>query len=1376
MHSGPVLTDHDFASVVKMNKLDIERTWIAAVQRHVPAARDESVSFIRDHIPQILNRLIDVFGDGDTRQDFVKGMTIARSHGFQRSLSPDYNLSNLAQEFALLRETILDFSDKVGTLSSATLRLFSRFIEGVLLNASEQFLAPILESSSPMLLTQDSVLAEASRIAGAMAPEQMKFLEGHKYALDIALSNAPLSKLIGMATNELEMVLGNAAAVNLSYIDRGTVKNFAPSLPEDFTTALGAAAAKLNASDPSSKARQLSEADTQKFGDLARNHGFASTFVTIVPTSKADTFVISTICYPDAHTLTVDEQTFINLIHGSLGVVIDRNVERLDRDSAEAKLKRSSDELTTMLKSIGDGVISVSAKPGNPVLFMNRVAEALTGYSLEEALGKPLLDVFHIINKTTRTAAKNPVEAVLSTQTVQLLDKDTLLIAKDGTELEIDDSAAPIQDDRGTITGVVLVFRDVTEHKILEDMTSRAQRDVALEKQKLLYLVDNAIAGMCIFSGPEHIFEYVNDEYVKVIGSRDYLGQKVRGVVPEAIDQGLIEILDTVYQTGQPYVGREFKAYFSPPKGAKREGFFDFVFQPLKEGDKIVGTTVMFIEVTEKVGARVESENQKKWLYSVLDALPVSLILTDPKVNRIKFVNKTGLEMFPIHLSNTLPGERHGAGKVNFYDAHDALVPRDEIPSERACRGESLNGEEYRVEVEDKEFHVATYTRTIPAAYGHDDEALLLMLDISERKKAEIETRARDAIFQATFTHSSVGLALTDLNGRFQEVNHSFEKVAGRFVQDLKAFSVLDITHVDDVMQKRMELDRLINGEVSSFQIEKRYVQPDKNEVWVKDSVSLNRDANGKPTNIILVTEDISNQRKYEENLQRSERRFRTLADAMPQIVWTARPDGVLDYFNLRASGYLGHSQPERWLDGLHTDDVPRVLPVWMHCLETGDDYQVEFRILRDGDQTYRWHLVRAHAVYSNAGAIERWYGTCTDISDSKELAREKEDAYRAAELANTAKSVFLANMSHEIRTPLGAIMGFVELLKDEDLSRDDTHSYLGVIERNSTQLLRIIDDILDLSKVEAGKMLIENINFSLLEVLAEFSSLMGFKARESGIDFKVMTETEIPDPVNSDPTRMRQILNNVVGNAIKFTRKGSVELCVRYEAEILTFRVKDSGRGISPEQAAELFQPFSQADVSTTRKFGGTGLGLVLTKKLCETMGGDFWLEESELGKGSTFIAHLRVAITKDSKMIRGSEFGFTTVPARSRAAANRLLEAMRVLVVEDSPDNQLLLRVLLTRAGATVVMASDGAEGVKKALSEEFDVVVMDVQMPRMDGYAAVMDLRAKGFTKPVIALTAHAMKEERERCLAAGYTDFLSKPIDQTALINMITELRV
>lgn len=413
------------------------------------------------------------------------------------------------------------------------------------------------------------------------------------------------------------------------------------------------------------------------------------------------------------------------------------------------------------------------------------------------------------------------------------------------------------------------------------------------------------------------------------------------------------------------------------------------------------------------------------------------------------------------------------------------------------------------------------------------------------------------------------------------------------------------------------------------------------------------------------------------------------------------------------------------------------------------------------------------HSFIDNS--IQKGAVRYTEIETDRQTdLMEIEAAKNEAERSNEAKSSFLANMSHEIRTPLGAIMGFVGLLHDPGLSQSEILNYLSIIDRNSHHLLRIIDDILDLTKVESGKMTIEKVEFPLIEFLAEFSSIMAFKAQENGISFELRAETLLPEFVIADPTRLRQILSNIVGNAIKFTEKGKVEITVVFDNQCLKFQVRDTGRGISLEQRPKLFQVFSQADSSTTRKFGGTGLGLVLTKKLCQALGGDFYLIESEIGHGSIFEACVPVAIQADTKILPLRKIEVAPISHLDITKHLVDLRGCQILVVEDSPDNQMLMQMILTKMGAKITLANDGVEGVNFALAHHYDVILMDIQMPNLDGHEAVRLLRLKGHTGPIVALTAHAMKEERERAFASGFSHFLSKPIDRKNLTDLLVEL--
>ncbi len=442
----------------------------------------------------------------------------------------------------------------------------------------------------------------------------------------------------------------------------------------------------------------------------------------------------------------------------------------------------------------------------------------------------------------------------------------------------------------------------------------------------------------------------------------------------------------------------------------------------------------------------------------------------------------------------------------------------------------------------------------------------------------------------------------------------------------------------------------------------------------------------------------------------------------------------------------------------------------------TAKDQSFSFKGYESGAVDFLLKPLDPHAVKSKVNVFIELFQQknelCRQLTTITELMADLNASKDEAEKANTSKTQFLANMSHEIRTPIGAILGFIDLLKNPAILQKDKDSYMVVVEKNSQQLLSLIDDILDLSKVEAGKMTVENIEFSLAEMLSDIQASMNLKAESKGIQFIFFIETTAPHLICTDPVRLRQVLGNVLGNAIKFTERGSVELRVFYSDPMLKFVVTDTGLGITKEQGDCLFEPFSQADSSTTRKYGGTGLGLILSRRLCQAMGGRLDLVNSRANVGSTFSIEvnsplLQNAIMCDEKELMG--FGEPQPVARNN---KKMLIGLKVLLVEDSQDNQMLITTYLGMEGAVVKVASDGSEGINCALAEEFDVVLMDIQMPVLDGHEATKKLRSLNYEKPIIALTAHAMKEEKAKCIASGFTDFLAKPLQRDLLTAVLT----
>lgn len=408
------------------------------------------------------------------------------------------------------------------------------------------------------------------------------------------------------------------------------------------------------------------------------------------------------------------------------------------------------------------------------------------------------------------------------------------------------------------------------------------------------------------------------------------------------------------------------------------------------------------------------------------------------------------------------------------------------------------------------------------------------------------------------------------------------------------------------------------------------------------------------------------------------------------------------------------------------------------------------------------------------------------EILDRYSELHETNQKLEKEEVANAMKSTFLASVSHELRTPLGAIMGYADLLKDSQSSMGDKSRFVETIRRNGQQLSQLVNDLLDLSKVEAGKIEIERLEFSLHQIFVDVVELLKVSAQKKNIDLEVRYQTPIPQKIVSDPLRIRQVLTNMLGNALKFTAQGSVSLEVRFKqsfeqspendpAQIIV-SIVDTGRGLTDDEQAKLFQPFGQAEASVAREYGGTGLGLNLSRQLAELLGGKLVLTRSELGCGSVFTFSFPVEDFSPELISHFDEREVMQANApqndsKNNSRHNTALQDIRILIVDDMPDNQSLIRAYLRPAGAQIDLANNGLEGFEMATKGNYDVILMDIQMPVMDGLQATQKLRAQGYTKAILAITAHAMKENREECLRAGCDDYLTKPVQRAYLIERI-----
>jgi PAS domain S-box-containing protein len=531
------------------------------------------------------------------------------------------------------------------------------------------------------------------------------------------------------------------------------------------------------------------------------------------------------------------------------------------------------------------------------------------------------------------------------------------------------------------------------------------------------------------------------------------------------------------------------------------------------------------------------------------------------------------------------------------------------------------------------------------------------------------------------------------------------------------------------------------------------------------------RDERGNIVGAVLIFRDTTKERLREGILKQQAELIEIVHDA----VMTRDLEGKISFWNRAAETKYGFSRAEA-IGRRASDLLGTVFPKPLA--------EIEAVLQRDG--LWEGELAQTTKAGRQIVVESRWAtqkdalgGTVfvieinRDITERKraeraigENARQLTAAKRAAEAASTAKSEFLAMMSHEIRTPLAAIMGFAELLVQPGQAFGEKRDFGQRIRRNGELLVRIIDDILDLSKVEAGKLTLEHIEFNLPQALTDIAEVMHLLASERGLSFSMGAEGPLPDAIVSDPTRLKQILSNIIGNAIKFTSRGFVDVKIRARQpdKLIYFEVRDTGPGLSREQALKVFEPFAQADASVTRKHGGTGLGLSLARRLAQALGGDVRLLESEEGKGSVF----EVAIAA-----HGARYD-APPPPKIEAEAEGRLDGIRVLVADDSIDNQRLVARFLAAAGANIEVADDGEIAAQKAMRDPFDVVLMDVRMPKVDGLEATRTLRKLGYLGPIVALTAHAMRDDIERCRQAGCDRHLAKPFQRSELIEVVRQI--
>ena len=667
------------------------------------------------------------------------------------------------------------------------------------------------------------------------------------------------------------------------------------------------------------------------------------------------------------------------------------------------------------------------------------------------------------------------------------------------------------------------------------------------------------------------------------------------------------------------------------------------------------------------------------------------------------------------------------------------------------------------------------------------------LLRQSEERYRRITTAVTDYIYTVRFE-----------KGRLAETVHRDTSVAitGYKPQDFTADANLWINMVcpEDWDAVREQISQCISGGDIQL-LEHRIICKDGSTKWVKSTLVRHLDSQGNLTFYDGLLQDITERKLAEEKLSKSEQKFRYLVETSSDWIWQVDINGVYTYSSPKAEELLGYKSEEvigkRFSDFAEEEEVNRFFKQIRHSQKPFERFEKKC-LHKDG----RLVILESSGVpvYNSSGMVIGYQGIDRNITEWKKaeekLRTAKEDAEQAqkqledlnrqleasvehanllaqeATVADLAKSQFLANMSHEIRTPMNAIIGFSQVLAEEKLTDEQKH-YIDIIRESAENLLQLINDILDFSKIEAGRLDIEIVDCSLGHLSAVIESLMRPPAMEKGLEFGVLYHGKLPAQIRTDPVRLRQCLINLINNAIKFTESGHVNINVRLneiEAKpYIRFDIEDTGIGIPAEKQELIFEKFMQIDSSSTRKYEGTGLGLAITKQLAKLLGGKLSLT-SEVGKGSVFSLVIPANVDVKSQPAMDANSLINKLEQEPDILEKDKFTG-RVLVAEDSPTNQMLVNLLLERLGLEVTLVEDGKEAVRKGLAQSFDLILMDIQMPNMNGYDATKTLRKNGVITPIVALTAHAMKGDKEKCISAGCDDYLAKPIKCKKLVQII-----